>query len=288
MPLPIPSRLRINADDFGYDAATSLGIAQAVKEGLVDSISVMPCRDAPTVNLLRGLADAFPQLRIGVHLTLIDMPLLRSESPRYPGAKGYAQGFPAFLSWYARGGIPAAQVYQEWRRQIEWVGAMIGGASRLHHLDSHQHLHVLPGLWDVAQKLQREFSIPRLRLPYESLGKALFHRFPFGFIFQLLVACRHWQDRRRPPAFSGALRERFYGFFRSTRFDFAAYRSVLEKALSSQQDCELMVHPIVEDGQERLAPYSNERRQEMQELRKLRAWLAVVETRSSPKSVPVR
>ncbi len=273
MPPSSSSRLRINADDFGLDAATSLGIAQAVKEGLVNSISVMPCRDAPTVNLLRGLAEAFPELRIGVHLTLIDMPFLHPESPRYPGAKGYAQGFAAFLSWYARGGIKSAQVYQEWRRQIEWVGVMIGGASRLHHLDSHQHLHLLPGLWDVARKLQSEFAIPRLRLPYESLGMALFHRFPFGFAFQLLAAWRVWQSKRSRLVESGSSRERFLGFFHSTSFEFAAYRGALEKALASQQVCELMVHPIVEEGKERLAAYSQERRQEMQELRKLKAWL---------------
>ena len=36
------------------------------------------------------------------------------------------------------------------------------------HLDSHQHLHVLPQIWSIVQSLMMKYGIHRLRIPREA------------------------------------------------------------------------------------------------------------------------
>lgn len=255
--------LRINADDFGHDPASTEAILQAVEEGLVNSLSVMAGCDEADIRRLKDVADKRPGLRIGVHLAIVDALPVHAATPIYSPASALPPDFAAFLLWYARGKIKPRQVYREWKAQIERVAAWVGGTARLNHLDSHQHLHVLPGLWKEALRLQGEFSIPQLRLPHESLPQSIGHQFPFGFLFQARtgwLAVRRGLGRNTMHSRtggSGPAKESFLGFFRSTRFEFEFYRRRIYEHLQSHEYCELMVHPV----------------RELTELRALKFWL---------------
>jgi predicted glycoside hydrolase/deacetylase ChbG (UPF0249 family) len=238
----LPPNLLVNADDFGLDPRISLAIARCAREGLVHSLSAVPFRDGFHADLLRGLRKECPRVRIGAHLTLVEFPYL------VPGGPARADGMPpadfrAFLGQYLRGKVDMAWVYRDWTAQIDLLASRLGRAPD--HLDSHQHLHVFPGLWSAALRLQREFGIPRLRVPYESLGRGLCHRFPFGLALQALAFAR---SRQRAGA------NAFIGFFTSTSFTVAANRAAL-RSVPAHPDMpfELMVHPALGEAEARPA-----------------------------------
>ena len=58
--------------------------------------------------------------------------------------------------------IVLAQLRAEWRAQVERIAAT---GLPITHLDSHQHLHLFPGLRELALDLAREYAIPFVRPP---------------------------------------------------------------------------------------------------------------------------
>lgn len=239
----IPPNLIINADDFGLDRRVSKGIALCVEKGLINSFSVLPFDDPFHDELLKSLIARFPGVHIGSHLSLIDVPSQSPGSHGNPGLREHPGHYRDFLKLYLLGRYPPSRIYREWKVQVQFLGRYLGGPERLAHLDSHQHLHMLPGIWPVAVALQKEFAIPRLRVPYESLRGSLLYKPPFGFAMQALAACR---SAMAPPGSPRGDRRRLLGFFTSTMFTLEANRKGLQRVVERRdQDFELMVHPAL-------------------------------------------
>jgi len=269
----IPGNLIINADDFGLDERISRAISRCLDEGLINSFSVFPFADAFHDRLLREIIARHPAAKVGVHLSLIGPTAGAPQDVTFGEFREHAGHFRDFLALYLTGRYPASRVRGEWRRQIEFVGGYLGGAGRVSHLDSHQHLHILPGLWPAALSLRKEYGIPRLRVPYESVRRALFHRFPFGLGLQALARLR-WTSRD----------PRFLGFLTSTRFTVAGNLPGLSEAMRRPGiRYELMVHPALpaEPGAPDRGPRHGgleaSRENEMGELRRLRGMLPAQE-----------
>jgi len=245
----IPDNLVINADDFGLDARVSMAIALCLDEGLINSFSVYPFSDPFHEGLLRAVLRRHPSVKVGAHLAVTG-----------PGLREHPGHFRDVLSRYVTGKFPLAHLRPTWKEQVEALRRRLGRAPD--HLDSHQHLHVLPGLWGIALSLQREFDVPRLRVPYEGLRRGLGYRIPFGAGLQALARMR---AGHRPPA--------FLGFFTSTSFTLEGNRVGLERVLAQpQRRFELMVHPAVPEMPEGAPPgarLSPGQAREPEELRKL-------------------
>ena len=60
------------------------------------------------------------------------------------------------------GRIDDAEVEAELRRQIE---RLLAAGLRLVHANSHQHLHVLPRIFEIVLRLAEEYRIPWVRVP---------------------------------------------------------------------------------------------------------------------------
>src|SRR5438094_3191932 len=162
-PLPQPRFLIVNGDDLGLTAGINAGIERACRVGILRSASAMGVGPA--------LADAaervrqLPALGVGLHLTLVgERPACRPEEVRsLVGRDGLLlPGYRAFLRRYLRGGIHPGDVRRELRAQAAAVAAL--GIS-LDHLDSHQHLHLLPGLMARALEVAREYGARWVRAP---------------------------------------------------------------------------------------------------------------------------
>jgi predicted glycoside hydrolase/deacetylase ChbG (UPF0249 family) len=82
-----------------------------------------------------------------------------------PRAGALRASWRQFLPAWWVGRVRRTEVAAEWRAQVRRA---LDAGIRPTHLDSHQHLHVIPGLWSIASDLAREFSIPRLRRPRET------------------------------------------------------------------------------------------------------------------------
>ena len=161
-------RLIVNADDFGLHAAVNRGILTAHTEGIVSSTSLM-AGGAAFDDAVR-IARHCPQLGVGVHLTLVGAsPLLpvAEVSSLLEEAGDFYGSYPLFIKRFLRGKIRLAEVKRELAAQIDRV-RMAG--IQPSHLDSHQHLHVLPGIGGLVLDLARRFSIRAIRIPAEPVA----------------------------------------------------------------------------------------------------------------------
>ena len=143
-------KLIINADDFGMCEGNSLGILLAHEQGLVSSTTVM--MNMPYALWVLDKAKAYPDLGIGVHLTLT------AGKPLLPGKKSYTDEEGNFLRPSAyEDGFPDGEpeeVYEEWKAQIE---AFITHTGHLPtHLDSHHYVHMEHRQLEVIKRLAKE------------------------------------------------------------------------------------------------------------------------------------
>jgi|SRR5882724_347029 len=233
----------LNADDFGLSPGINRGIIEAHRDGIVTSTSLMAAGDAfeEAVTLARG----YPSLSLGIHLTLVEgNPVLPPDKvPSLVTADGhFCQSLGMFLLKWLTGKIRMQEVQREFAAQIERA---LDHGLRIDKLDSHMHLHLLPGIFQAVLAVARRFRIRAIRLPKERLVRRGGH--------PSIMAL--W--RRTTLTSLAALRARpitAAGFFHSTHFLGSAESGQLSeedllRLLRSLQPgvTEIMVHPGYRD-----------------------------------------
>lgn len=156
-------RLVVNADDFGLGESVNNGIVLAHRSGIVTAASLMAVGRA--FEHAVAWCRRVPSLDVGVHLTLVaEAPLLPRASSLAGDDGRFPPGAGAFARGYLRGRIRPADIRAELRAQIERV---LDHGLRVTHLDSHQHVHALPGVAGLVLGLSARYGIPFVRAPVE-------------------------------------------------------------------------------------------------------------------------
>jgi chitin disaccharide deacetylase len=158
--------LIVNADDLGWTVGVNRGIAEAHRNGIVTSASLLANGAAfrEAVELTRTL----PGLGVGVHLNLSDgAPVAGPESvSSLVNRAGEFEGGPeSLLLKMATRGLELSEVESEWESQVRRVRD-VGIAPT--HLDGHKHVHMLPGLFEIALRLAKKYGIGAIRVSHES------------------------------------------------------------------------------------------------------------------------
>lgn len=160
-------KLIINADDFGLHPLINKGIIKGHREGMITSTSLMP--SAPYFDEAVQLAKANPSLGIGIHLTLVGgvKPACRSGVNSLLTADGvFAEDYTVFAKKWYTGSIKKAELEKELTAQIEKV---LAAGIKPTHIDSHQHMHVLPGIAGIVVRLCQKYGIKKIRMPGENI-----------------------------------------------------------------------------------------------------------------------
>jgi predicted glycoside hydrolase/deacetylase ChbG (UPF0249 family) len=152
---PVARRLIVTADDAGLHRGMTEGAIRAHRDGIVTACSVAASGIAfdDAVAMLR---DA-PALEVGVHLT-------RVEERSLTGLR-----FPRSYIGFVFGRKDFAAIERELRAQIERV---LAAGLRVTHLNGHQHLHMLPGVFAIAIRLADEYGIDYVRRVRDRGGRA--------------------------------------------------------------------------------------------------------------------
>jgi predicted glycoside hydrolase/deacetylase ChbG (UPF0249 family) len=162
------ANLRIIADDLGLARSVNEGIILALKNNWIDGASLMPNGEA-FLHALELAAD-IPRQKLGVHIVLVEeralsnvanIPTLADSQNRMP------KDYQVFFLKYLMGFIRLADIEREARLQIQ---TCIEHGVRPQFLNSHQHLHLLPGITTIFIKLANEFQIPYIRIVSEPLN----------------------------------------------------------------------------------------------------------------------
>ncbi|MFO0884566.1 MAG: ChbG/HpnK family deacetylase [Pirellulales bacterium] len=167
-------RLIFNADDFGICQAANQAIVQSHQRGVLNSTSLLVNMPATqhAVSLWKDKSrfrSAEHPLEIGLHfcltsgrpaLPLEDVPLLTSPTGKFRHS--------FFSLWNSLRGASrttlqlqiAAELLAQWQRALD-----LGITPT--HLDSHQHVHMIPGVAEVVTDFAHQKQIP-LRISRET------------------------------------------------------------------------------------------------------------------------
>lgn len=155
-------RLIVNADDFGMAEPVDLGIVKAHREGIVRSASFLACGES--ARHAADLAGQNPELDVGVHLCLTRLEPVSDPSGLRTITRGgrFLDGPLPFMARLFFGAIDQREILVELRAQVERALEL---GIRPTHLDGHQHLHVMPGVFHIVAEIAKEFDITSVRFP---------------------------------------------------------------------------------------------------------------------------
>ena len=162
----MPRNLIVNADDLGWTAGVNRGIAEAHRNGIVTSASLLANGEAFPEAI--ALARATRGLGVGVHLNLnTGSPVApRTSVPSLLNDAGEFEGGPdGLLLRIATHGLSLREVEMEWGAQISKVR---DAGIEPTHLDGHKHVHMLPGLFEIALRLAKRHGIGAIRVSHEA------------------------------------------------------------------------------------------------------------------------
>ncbi len=158
-------RAIISGDDFGLAPRINAGILRAHRDGILTSASISVA--GPVAEAAAEAARSCPNLGIGLHLTLVaEKPVSNPELiPSMIDRDGrlHLHAFHFARRWLA-GRIRQAEVREEIRAQLSLARRM---GLEPTHLDAHQHLHVLPGVFEIVLEEMQRFGLSRVRIPLE-------------------------------------------------------------------------------------------------------------------------
>src|SRR2546423_1326891 len=138
-------RLIVTADDVGLDRGMTAGAIRAHREGIVTACSVV-ANGREFDDAVARLREV-PALEVGVHLALVEERALTTGAPM-------PRNYVRFLL------RRRTDVEPELRAQIEKV---LATGLRVTHLNGHQHLHMLPRVFAIVERLAREYGIGYIR-----------------------------------------------------------------------------------------------------------------------------
>lgn len=152
--------LIVNADDFGYGPAVNRGIIDAARHGAVTATGVF-ANAGELEKQIEPLLDV-EHLDTGVHLNLTHgCPLADEMRALNRSGGGQFPGKLALIKALISGRLSREIVEREWRSQID---RCISSGMEVRFLNSHEHVHMLPGLFVVAERLAAAYGIPHIRV----------------------------------------------------------------------------------------------------------------------------
>lgn len=235
-------QLIVHADDLGLSAQVNEGILQAHLHGIVTSASIMA--NGAAFEHAISLCRSVPTLDIGLHLTLVEeQPLLDAGLvPSLVDATGRLHRHATtFTKKYFAGKIELREVRSELEVQLRRV---LSHEINVSHLDSHQHLHMLPQILRITIDLAKKYNIPAIRLPREHIHLDMLKRTgSVSRILQLFILNTFCCLGRNMPT---RRTDYFLGFFFGGNLHTENLQRLL-RYLPSTGTCELMCHPGLDD-----------------------------------------
>ncbi len=158
----------VHADDLGLSRSFNAGIRESAAGGLLRS-TCLRVNGAAVEEALDEVLPECPGLGVGVHLNLVEGRSTRRSIPRgsplcYSDG-GYRMNFPRLLRGQRDPSL-LEEIERDYRDQLDTAFDRL---PMVDHLNSHQHSHAVPALFELVCRLSLEYGVPFVRLPREPL-----------------------------------------------------------------------------------------------------------------------
>jgi methionyl-tRNA formyltransferase len=248
----------INSDDLGLSLGMNEGILIAAREGLLTS-TCLRLNGTAYKDAVERILPLIPWVGTGLHLNIVEGRTLQkmysNSSLLIDGNGNYrSNGGASGFFWLLRLSKKASflqEVELDFRCQIETA---IGDGLSIDHLNTHQHSHGIPKIFEVVCRLAREFGIKYVRLQKERLyfAGSLGSHLNFWYIANLAK----WQTLKIFSGRNKAIADRYniatndsivgilYTGFMNSHIVLKGVRN----QRSSDKEIEVLLHPAVPTG----------------------------------------
>lgn len=234
-------QLVVNADDLGLAESVNRAILDSFRTGIVTSASLMV--NGAALDGALDVVRAEPDLDVGLHLALVDAPPLSPPEtiPSLLARDGRLVGhYRKLVARLALGRAAYAEIETELQSQFEKILSL---GIQPSHVDSHQHVHVWPGLLEVVIRLCKQYGIQYVRCLTEPcftnwsrLSRVLLS-LPVSFPLRRLSL----RAKARVEAAGLRTSDHFFGFVDRSGLTEAVVRRIIESMPPGVG--ELMCHP---------------------------------------------
>ena len=160
-------KINVNADDFGISKGVNSAVLEMFKAGKLNSASIIV--NGNYFNEAIKIAKQNPNLKIGLHFNLTtgnsisgygNLPLLTRKNG------WFKNGFVAilFLILFRKKSL-LREVNLELAAQIKMLKHR---GIKIDHINSHRHIHFLPGIFNLVTKIAAKYQIKDLRIINEN------------------------------------------------------------------------------------------------------------------------
>ena len=185
--------LIVNADDFGITEGATDAIIECHRAGSVNSTTLMTNMPAAAYAVQRAREN--PRLGVGLHFNLTSgRPLGSSENSTLVDGEGALLKRRDLAVRAITGRLRAGDVRKELQAQH---AAMLALGLLPTHMDSHQHVHAIPGIFQVVTTFAAEHGLP-MRMPWAWIGHAPGKRMARVLKERVLGTTLKILDRLRP------------------------------------------------------------------------------------------
>lgn len=233
----------IVADDLGLAKPINDGIIFLLTNGSIDGASIMADGEAfkDALEKLKNLKNP----NIGIHFVLIEeKPVSKKEAiSSLVNKKGrFWPDYNVFFAKYLTGKIKKDDIHRELKAQID---NCVNSGINIKFINSHQHLHLLPGILKIVINLAIEYHIPYIRTVDEP-----FRFGNSGFIRKIqLLLLKTLSRLAKKKIMEGGLKSNdiFIGFLKAGSLNRSDINLAYELARDSENKIELGCHPGFED-----------------------------------------
>jgi len=256
----------LSADDIGLTESITDGIAGCVQKGTVSSVSVV-ANGYAFEHAIRKIRETRRCL-VSVHLNTVECPPLADprDIPDLLDVRGHLHltFFKTLVKFVfsarSKRDSLRAQFKTEYRAQITRVRDALGRSTPI-RVDSHQHLHMIPFLFDTLLELNREFHFAYVRIPREPflLSTQLIREWriyrPSSIVKNLVLRSLAWRNGKKITGHGIPHSDLFLGimFPGPSRPELTAHLLdlVLRKRADASTCVEILFHPGRASAEER-------------------------------------
>jgi predicted glycoside hydrolase/deacetylase ChbG (UPF0249 family) len=166
------NKLCLNADDAGISLGVNNAITQMIKRGILYSVSIFP--NGLYTKQALTLCKKYPQVKTGLHFNITvgkslsghnKLPLLTKSNNEFRyGFIGLCFALLIYRHKLLR------EVAAELNAQIQYLQQ---NNIVIDHVNSHRHIHMIPGIFNLVYKAVQDYNIPNLRIINEKLLPSL-------------------------------------------------------------------------------------------------------------------
>lgn len=234
--------LIINGDDFGCSEKVNEGILKSFRYGILRSASLMA--NGKSFDNAVKIIKLNPELDIGVHLTLVEeKPILdQNKVPSLVVENGdFHKHAIDFYKKYFSEKISFEEVRNELTAQFEKI---LDHGIKISHIDSHQHLHMLPKILDITIELANNYNIKFIRFPKEKFSGYMFRDLKSIDRIPQMAVINHFCSKAKEKISNKT--DYFTGFYFGGKLSKQNFLTLINN-LPANGFCELMCHPGLTD-----------------------------------------